>query len=147
VGRAGTTRKRPGASIADIRAVRGGLGYGGSDGSETPAGHLAVVDGTLAASTQEGINRFTPPGECEIDLARRELRVQRSRVPIAGRARCGLCVRQNLHAQLRANRCRLVALSKQIDSAVDRRLAEVQLTHLSNCRTSALDPEEKFSRR
>src|SRR6516225_10616274 len=51
VGRAGTTRKRPGASIADTRAVRGGLGYGGSDGSGTPAGHFAVVDGTLAAST------------------------------------------------------------------------------------------------
>src|SRR6516225_11017570 len=51
VGRAGTTRKRPGASIADTRAVRGGLGYGGSDGSGTPAGHFAVVDHTLAAST------------------------------------------------------------------------------------------------
>src|SRR6516164_990940 len=55
VGRAGTTRKRAGAAIADTRAVRGGLGYGGSEGSGTPAGHLAVVDDTLAACTQEAI--------------------------------------------------------------------------------------------
>src|SRR6516165_4336650 len=67
VGRAGTTRKRRGASIADIRAVRGGLGYGGCDGSGTPAGHFTVVDGTLV-STQEGTNRFMPRASARLIL-------------------------------------------------------------------------------
>src|SRR5215469_5919154 len=67
MGRAGTTRKRLGASIADIRAVRGGLGYGGSDGSGTPAGRFAVVDSSLV-STQEGINRFTPRASARLTL-------------------------------------------------------------------------------
>ena len=98
MGRAGTTRKRPGASIADIRAVRGGFGYGGSDGSGAPTGHLAVVDGTLAASTQEVINRFTPRASARLTLLAANSGVQRSPVPVARRARCRLCVRQNPHA-------------------------------------------------
>src|SRR5215471_7633096 len=85
MGRAGTTRKRPGASIADIRAVRGGFGYGGFDGSETPAGRCAVVDGALV-SHAGGHKPVYASGECEIHLARCELRVRRSPVSVAGRS-------------------------------------------------------------
>ena len=43
VGRSRTIRKRPRAFAAGIRAIRRGLGYGGSEGSRTPVGDLGLI--------------------------------------------------------------------------------------------------------